>query len=160
MKDASLVLKDAVIAALQADAALVALNGGRVFDDIPPPPEPGDYPEPSFTAVKVVDTTPWGNDRYRGSEVNLQIDSFVTASDDEPDHHRNALKMNVAICDALWGTSTISVAPDSPGEWILHAVWIDQTRVIDDPLSTAVAHGIVLVRANITPALDDLGNPA
>lgn len=150
MIDASLLLKDAIIAALQGHAPLTAINGGRVYETPPPPPEPGEpRDDVPFTSLGEPDATPWGNDGYRGSEVSLQIDNWAEATETAPDHMRVAHQMNIATLNAMW---TITLSLDSPADWVLHKVWIDGTRVERDP-DGVTAHGIVNIRANITPVI-------
>lgn len=149
MKDASLLVKDAIIAALQANAALRAINKGRVYDVQPPPDEFSRFAP--FTSMGEPDAQPWGNDGYRGCEVNIQIDNWTEASSTGDDHVRVAMQMNAAVVNALWGLS-LTVDGASPAEWIVHHPWIDGTRTVRDP-DGVTAHGMVFARVQLTPAL-------
>lgn len=150
MRDATVLVKDALIATLQENDALTAIGGGRVYDV---QPSPVDYVDRQpFTSMGEPDATPWGNDGYRGSEVTVQVDNWAMADETSVAHVRVASQMNAAVVNALWGPSSISVAPDSPAEWIVHHVWIEGTRVLRDP-DGVTAHGIVTVVVQLTPAI-------
>lgn len=145
MMDAAQAVWPQIVAALKSDAALVALNGGRIYDR-PPPPGKGARKMPCTTRGPS-QTLPFTNDGDRGCSVSVQIDNWSETTEAGVYQPRAANEMNAAVCAALFGEDCIT----APAGWLVQGVWPESSEVIADP-DGVTAHGIVRVRIELTPS--------
>jgi len=129
----SLELQKAMVARLKADATLITLVNGRVYDSPPPSPT---YP---FISLGPDQILPSRADCYDGSEITLQVDAW-SRSVGYPEVKR--------IADAI--RASLNDAPLVLAGQRLVDIYESETRTLRDP-DGATSHAAISFRALTEP---------
>lgn len=135
MMDASYELQIAIVSALKSDAAVRALVGDRVYDDVPRSVDGKVTARFPFISFGPEQTLPDGYDCQDGSEITIQLDAWSRAVG-FPEVKKIAAAVRKALHDA-----DLAVEENA-----LVSIEFDGRRVLRDP-DGKTSHAVITFRA-------------
>lgn len=137
--DPSLEVRGKIIAALKADATLIAIvPAARIY----PPKVPAEVTFP-YIRLGVLDDVPLRLDGGSGGEVSGVVHCFTKLATSVPDPEKQARQLNGHIARVLDALDSVAISP------LAMAITVTQTQVIEDDEPDAW-HGIVSIIASAT----------